>query len=250
MRTRLPRIVIPVLMTSLVLASCSNGGGESSSQMPYKDVKSMVLDIIESEDGQKAIMKAATEQDQDPTLKLLSTGEGQQIQLAVKEVLTTETTEKMLQKTMTDPRFAGEFAKVLNKDIKSIQKELMKDPQFQKTYLETMQNPEFEMLLLQTMRAPQYKQQIGLQIQEAMQSPLFKMEMLELVKKAIQEGSLPTPEKQSSQNQQGGGNSGGGQQNGNSGDGQEQEQKKKQEEEEKKEGQEEEQKKEKDQGQY
>ncbi|MFC7750042.1 spore germination lipoprotein GerD [Paenibacillus thermoaerophilus] len=200
--TRLKRLA-PVVLTSLMLASCATGGGgDSSGQMPYKDIKSMVLDIIQSQDGQQAIMKAATEQKQDPTLRLLSTGEGQQIQLAVKEILTTDTTEKLLQKTMTDPRFAGEFAKVMNNDIKAIQKELLKDPEFQKSYMQSMQNPEFEMMLLQTMRAPQFKQQIHLQIQEAMQNPLFKMEMLELVKKAIQEGATPTPETQAqSQNQ-------------------------------------------------
>ncbi|GAB2696050.1 spore germination lipoprotein GerD [Paenibacillus thermoaerophilus] len=202
MPTRLKRLA-PVVLTSLMLASCATGGGgDSSGQMPYKDIKSMVLDIIQSQDGQQAIMKAATEQKQDPTLRLLSTGEGQQIQLAVKEILTTDTTEKLLQKTMTDPRFAGEFAKVMNNDIKAIQKELLKDPEFQKSYMQSMQNPEFEMMLLQTMRAPQFKQQIHLQIQEAMQNPLFKMEMLELVKKAIQEGATPTPETQAqSQNQ-------------------------------------------------
>lgn len=204
---------IPVILTGLILSSCSAGGGaEAQGQMPYKDVKSMVMDIIESKDGQKAILKAASEQREDPTLRLLSTGEGQQIQLAVKDILTTDTTEKLLQKTMTDPRFAGEFAKVMNKDIKNIQKELLKDPEFQKTYMQTMQNPEFQMMLLQTMRAPQFKQQVNLQIQEAMQNPIFKMEMLDLVKKAIQEGATPTPESQSkSQSQQDQGGKSGGQ---------------------------------------
>ncbi|CAK4823494.1 unnamed protein product [Aphanomyces euteiches] len=169
----------------------------------------MVIDVLKTSEGQKAIMDAGKESS-DKSIKLLATGEGQQIQIAVKEILTQDTGKKMLEKTMTDPKFAGQFAEAIQGNIKQIQLDLMKDPQYQKTMLEVMNNPEFQKIITTTMKNTVYRQQIMNVIQESMQSPLFKMQLMELFKKVVEEGVTPKTESAQSGDKSGSGSSGGG----------------------------------------
>ncbi|QGQ93652.1 spore gernimation protein [Paenibacillus psychroresistens] len=193
------------------LTSCGSGNSSSQGQQGqgYKDTKTMVIDVLKTSEGQKAIMDAGKES-QDKSIKLLATGEGQQIQIAVKEILTQDTGKKMLEKTMTDPKFAGQFAEAIQGNIKQIQLDLMKDPQYQKTMLEIMNNPEYQKIITTTMKNTVYRQQMMNVIQESMQSPLFKMQLMELFKKVVEEGVTPKVESAESGGKSGGGGEGGG----------------------------------------
>jgi len=198
LKTRLVRTGL-VLFVFATATSCTAAGGASQGAMGYKDAKSMVLDILKSEDGQKAILEATAKQaEQDPTLKLLSTGQGEQIRIAVKEILTGQDAEKLLHRTMTDPHFAGPFAKALQADLKTMHKELMKDPEYQQAFADLLKTPELETHLIALMRTPAFRQQVAAVVQDSMRSPLFQAAMLELVKQAIEEGAVPRPEMQAS----------------------------------------------------
>src|SRR5690554_496862 len=107
--------IAPITCVILLLTACGSGN-QSGGMHNYKDTKSMVLDILESEDAKKAIQKASEEQQgSGGGIKLLSTPDGKQIQAAVKDVLTDPSYPKHLEKMMTDPKFAGEFAKAVSK---------------------------------------------------------------------------------------------------------------------------------------
>jgi spore germination protein D len=202
--------IFTIIFIQISLTSCGSGSDNSSSQgqgQSYKDTKTMVIDVLKTSEGQQAIMDAG-KHSKDTSIKLLATGEGQQIQLAVKEIMTQDTGKKILEKTMTDPRFAGQFAQAVQSNIKQIHKDLIKDPQYQKSMLELMNNPEFEKILTTTMKNTVYRQQMMNVIQESLQSPLFKMQLLEMLKKVVEEGVTPKVETLSTDS---GGKSGGGQ---------------------------------------
>jgi spore germination protein D len=180
-------LLIPALLPVLLLISCGSEQQSSSQPQSYKDMKAMVLDVLKTEDAQKAIMSTAAK-NQDKTIQLLSTGEGQQIQLAVKELLTTENHGlKMLEATMTDPKFAGEFAKAAQKNIKQIEKDLLKDPEYQKNLFEALNNPDYQKIILETMKSQKYRQQMQEVVRESLQSPLFKAELIAMFQKAVSE---------------------------------------------------------------
>lgn len=207
--TRLGGIrVCAILVFLLVLSACSpssnsgQSGQNSQNSQSYKETKSIVLDILKSEDGDKAIQQSFNK-NHDSTTKMLMTGEGQQMQMAVKSTLTGETGSKLLEKTMTDPRFAGDFAKAIEKSDKQLHKELMKDPEYQKSMLELMNNPEFMKIMLTVMKSTAYRTQMNEVIKESLQSPLYKAQLMEMFSKTI----LDTKEKGSEKGGKEGGES-------------------------------------------
>jgi spore germination protein D len=210
---------IPAILIVLILTSC--GSNSAALQGNYKDTKSMVLDILKTEDGKKAI-KEATDSGEGggkngTQMKILSAGDTQQLQMAVKDVLTDANNTKFLQQMMTDPKFAGDFAKAIQKEHKQLQKDLMKDPEYQKAMIDLMKNPEAERILLDAMKSQQYRQQMMSVIQESMQSPLFRADMINLMKKAIEE-QLKAQSQTDGQGKKEGGQGGGGDQDKGQGD--------------------------------
>jgi len=195
---------IPVVLTALFIASC---GAQSTSQtQSYKDTKTMVLDILQSEDGIKAIREAQHKGSgsdgsggDKQHIKLLSAEDAQHLQTAVKDVLTDKANNKFLASMMTDPKFAGQFAKAIQNENKQLQKDLMKDPEYQQMMLQLLKTAEAEKMILDVMKSPQYRQQTMSIIQESLQSPLFRMELLTLLKKVIEEEATAPAEKNEKQ---------------------------------------------------
>jgi spore germination protein D len=178
-----------------VLTSCgaeSSGGNE---QVSYKDLKSMVIDILKTEDAQKALQESSQQMSgyTGQTSKLLSVQDQEEVRIAVKDVLVSPQYDKVIKKLMVDPRFAGEFAKAVNKQNKEIHKELIKDPSYQAELIKVMKNPEMDKMILEVLQSTQYRKQVMSLMQESMQNPLFRLEVLELMKKAVQEELKPNP---------------------------------------------------------
>lgn len=211
-------INIPLLFLLGFLTACgSETQASSSGGNTYKDTKSMVLDILKTEDGRKAIQEATITQN--TKMQLLSAGDTQQLQLAVKDVLVDTQNTQFLQKMITDPRFAGQFAKAVEKNTKQIHKDLLKDPEYQKSMMEAMKSPDYQTILMDTMKSTPYRTQMKTVIQESLQSPLFRLELMDLMKKVLQEESMPKEKAEKGGGGKGGGDQkqGGGKQSGGSG---------------------------------
>lgn len=201
--------ILPAVFLFMLIIPAGCGMENASGGMPYKETKSMVLDILKTEDGKKAIQEATQEQGKQGNseiMRMLSSKDGQQIQMAVKNVLTDPSYPKHLEKMMTDPKFAAEFAKAVQKENKKIHKDLMKDPEYQTLMIETMNNPEFKKMLFEVMKGKDYRKQTMMVMQEAMQTPVFRAELIELLKKALEEESKP---KEMEKKEKGGGGGGG-----------------------------------------
>lgn len=182
---------------AVVLTSCgaepSGGGGQQTS---YKDMKTMVIDILKTEDAQKALQQSSQQLTgySGQTSKLLSIQDQEEVRLAVKDVLISPDYDKVIKKLMSDTRFAGEFAKSVNKQNKDIHKELIKDPGYQSELVKALKTPEMNKMILEVLQSPQYRKEVMSLMQESMQNPLFKLEVLDLMKKAVQEELKPAPD--------------------------------------------------------
>lgn len=157
-------------------------------------MKTMVIDILKTEDAQKALQESANSSTGNTgfSSKLLSVQDQEQVRMAVKEVLVSPDYDKVIKTLMTDTRFAGEFAKTVNSQNKQIHKDLIKDPTYQKDLVQAMKSPEMNKMILDVMQGSEYRKQVMSLMQEAMQNPLFRLEVLDLLKKAVQEELKPS----------------------------------------------------------
>lgn len=207
---------------TLPLAACGSEPSSSAAQSggSYKDMKSMVLDILKSDDGKKAIYEALSGDQSSGSGGESSTGSGasgqsasgsggfgikmilpsqsaEQIRMAVKETITSSDYKKELEKIMTDPQFAGDFAKAVNSQSKQLHMELIKDPTYQKSISDIMKSPEMMKMFLDLTKTSDFRKQSMAVMQEAMQSPLFKAEVTELLQTVVQKQLQPEVEKKS-----------------------------------------------------
>lgn len=195
-----------VALLAAVLVSCGQDSGGGGNQMSYKDVKSMVIDILGSDEGKQIIQKAATANSMSGEgsllMKSMTAQDHEQIKLVVKDVLTSPDYSRVLETIMKDPKFAGEFAKAVSKDNKQIHKDLMKDPEYQKDLIDMLKNPEAQRILSDSMKTTEFRKQMQASVSEAIQSPLFKLEIMKMLQTVVKEELTP---KESQQQGKGGG---------------------------------------------
>lgn len=219
------------LFMSLVLTLTACGGEQSSSsssgQGGYKEMKTMVVDILKSDEGKKAVHEALSSPSSEGgeggsgggsgggiSMKMMPLQTSEQIRTAVKDTLIAPEYKKEIEKVMKDPKFAGEFAKVINSQNKELHLQLIKDPAYQKSLSDMLKAPEMTKMYLDLTKSPDYRKQTMTIMQEAMQNPLFRMEVLDLLKSVVQEELQPKDQKKGGgqgggeQKKEGGGDSG------------------------------------------
>lgn len=204
-------VLLAVLGISLLLTSCGGGGGgqaQGKSTPDYKTVKTMVLDIMQTEDAKKALAKVM----QDEKFKQSMIMDETMIRTTLIQSLGNPQNPQ-IKEAFRDPKFAGELAKIMKNENKKLIKDLMKDPEYQKMMIGILKDPEFERHLIEVMKSSAYRQQTMQIMKEAMQSPLFQAEMVKIMTKAAEEMTKPKEQKKK------GGGQGGGQGSGDGGGG-------------------------------
>lgn len=224
MKWPLFRLCIILCGTTALLTACGSDQGSSQQQLGYKEMKSMVVDILKSDEGKKAVEEALGGSGTSSgggggsmNMKMMSAQSGEQIRTAVKDTLVSEEYKKELEKIMTDPKFAGEFAKAINSESKQLHMQLIKDPTYQKSIQDIMKSPEMMKSFLDLTKTSDYRKQSMTVMQEAMQNPLFRMEVLELLKSVVKDELQPSVEKKGQEGGQGQGGQQGGGEGGGSG---------------------------------
>jgi spore germination protein D len=177
-------------MAFLTAACGSNSGQQQSSSLSYNDARTMVLDVLKGDEAKKTI-EQTTQKSQEQSMKLLTSGDGEHMQTAVKEVMTSAEGARLLNSTMTNPKFAAAFAKALEKNNAQLHKDLLKDPEYQRSLIQAFNTPDYQKLLTSVMSGPQFRQQMMSVIQESMQTPAFQVKLMDIFSRVIQEGTNP-----------------------------------------------------------
>lgn len=178
----------------LITAGCGTGQ-QSGGMLSYEETKSMVLDILRSEDGQKAVQKAASAGSGESGIQMLNTEQQQLLMTKVKDVLTDGEYSKKIREIMLEPKFAGEFAKVITKEDKQLHKDLLKDPEYQMMLMDVFNNAETEKMILEVMKGPEYRKHAMTIFHDALQNPLFQAELMDMMGKVLEEQTKPKEKK-------------------------------------------------------
>jgi spore germination protein D len=209
MRTRLLMSALALACIAAAVAGCgtepSGGGGQT---IEYRDMKQMVIDILKTEDAQKALQEQSRISGTGG-FQTLSATDRENIKLAIKEVLLSEDAKSLLEEIMTDTRFAGEFAKAVNKENKQIHKDLLKDPSYQQDLVSVFKGPEMERVILDALNSANYRKRVVTIVQESLQSPMIKLQIYELLRQAVREELNPDRKSQKKEKEQQSGEGGG-----------------------------------------
>lgn len=204
-----------VCAAALLLSACSpgggGGGGQAQSKPDYKEMKQMVVDILQTEDGKKAIRDVLKH----PEFRQQIVVNDEMVRSTVERTLTDPKNQKQFSEMLKDPRVAGAFAKAFQREQRQLHKDLMKDPEYLKAWKDALRDPEFQKIFLDLMDTPQFRQHLMRVMKDALQSPYFRLEVMELMQKASED--MLTRQKKGKKGEASGG--GGGQQGGGGGGG-------------------------------
>lgn len=193
----------------LLISGCAPMENQGQGGKPdYKETKTMVLDILRTEDGKKAIQEVLGQEETKQELLLSEPF----VQKTIQETLLDPENKKKMQTLMADPKFRKEYAKQLEDENKKLIKDLMKDPEYRRSMMEVLRDPEMEKQFLEVTKSNEFRQQTMSVMKEALESPYFRLELLELLSKVATEmqGKGGQEKGKGEGGEGGGGDSGGG----------------------------------------
>lgn len=162
----------------------------------------MVVDILQTDDGKKALEEIMADEKMRQHLIIQS----DIVKETINEVLISEKGAEMWGKLFKDPTFVQDFAKSMEDSHEELLKSLMNDADFQKQMIEILQNPEINEQMLTLMKSQQFRAHLQETIQQTLETPLFQAQMAEILLKAAEKQQQG--EQQKSEGQQDGGQEG------------------------------------------
>ncbi|MBF0707227.1 spore gernimation protein GerD [Alkalihalobacillus hwajinpoensis] len=163
-------------LTILLITGCASGSAEGS-QANYEETKKMLVDLLKSDDGKKAIQEVMSDEE----IKKQLVMEQPFVKETIQKVLTTEEGKAYWQEMLKDPAFVENFAKNIQSENEKLFKSLMDDPEYQEKMMDLLQDPVMEKHYLQLLESKQSRQQIKDLISETFESPLFHAKIQEML---------------------------------------------------------------------
>lgn len=173
--------VLLIILTT-ILNGCADGD-TSKKETDYESTKKIVVDILQTEDGRKAIQEAIHDEDMKKELVIQS----DIVKSSINETFNSEDGTKMWTRLFEDPTFVEQFVKSTEEGQKKLMKSLMYDATFQKKMLELFQNPEMMKQTLTVVKGQQFREYLEETIQESLSSPLFLAKIERTLLKAVEE---------------------------------------------------------------
>lgn len=199
------RLSFLVLSSFFLLTACG-GGGTETGKMDYEETKKMVVDILKTDDGKKAIKEIMSDDEMKSELILNE----KVVTDTISKTLTSEKGVEFWKKAFEDPKFAETMAKSMKEGNEKLLKDLMKDPEYQGMMIDLFKDPAMQKDIIEALKSKEYREHLQQVIIETLQSPLFQSKIQE----AIDKGSTGNQKSGKTLNDQGGGSTSGGGQGG------------------------------------
>ncbi|MGM9924206.1 MAG: spore germination lipoprotein GerD [Bacillus sp. (in: firmicutes)] len=204
------KTVFLTLATLCALVACSPKE-EATDKTDYEETKKMVIDILKTDEGKKAIQKILS----DDELKSQLIMEQDAVTSAIEKNLTSEKGKKFWEEAFKDPKFTASYAKALEDEHKKVLKDLLSDPTYLGKIMEIWKDPEMEKELTKIIKSKKVRDELKETTLETIDSPLVQAKIQEILLKAAKELPAETKKEENkggaSQTQTGSGGGGGGQ---------------------------------------
>lgn len=167
---------VSCLLLIFLLASCSQ-----QAQSPnYDEMKKMMTDALQTEDGKKAIRKMLA----DPEFRELIVLEQPEVKKSIEDVLLSKKGEDFWKHAFEDPKFTESIAKSMKEQQQDIMTSLMNDSSFLKEMESFFGGAEMQKQLETILQSANMKKQVEKSVEETINNPLLKAKWQELILKA------------------------------------------------------------------
>jgi len=205
------RRLLIILFLSIVLVGCND---EKTSTLSYDEIKKIMVDSLQTEDGKKAIREMLNDQ----AFRDLLVLEHGEVENAMKTTLLSTEAEAFWKKTFEDPKFKEAIAKSMKDQQEDIMKKLMTDAEYQQTLTKFFDQPDMQKQFESLLKGSVLRKQMEEVVMETIENPLLQTKWAELIRSTGETGGSSKKEesggggdkKSGSESGGGGGESGGG----------------------------------------
>ncbi|MUV38131.1 Spore germination protein GerD [Lentibacillus sp. JNUCC-1] len=176
------KIIMSLSLLSIIVISACGGEGESAKEADYETTKKMVVDILQTEDGKKALNEILS----DEKMKQHLVMESDMVKNAINESMASEKGAEMWKKLFEDPEFVKKYAESMSKEQKELMKALMQDAEFQKQMLEILKDPKMTEQYLTVIKSQEFSAHLEETIQKTLETPTFQAKMQDILLKAAE----------------------------------------------------------------
>ncbi len=174
------KLLLPFYLL-FIISGCSEAAADT--QIDYDETKKMIVDILKTDDGKKAIQEVMSDKKLREQLIMDQTI----VKETIEQALTSDKGKEFWKKSFEDPKFAKGVAKSMEEENKNLMKSLMNDPEYRGKMIELMKDPELQKEVQDTLKSTEYREHLQKIISETFESPLFKAKIQDLLIKAAGE---------------------------------------------------------------
>lgn len=174
-----------LILAIFFTTSCAQDQASTSGKLDYEETKKMVVDILKTDDGKKALQEVLS----DEKLKEQLVMDHAVVTETVEKTLTSEKGIEFWKKTFEDPKFAESIAKTMQKENEQLLKNLMNDPEYRGKMIEILKDPELGKEVTNLLKSNEYRDHVKQVVTETLESPLYQTKIQELLLKAAEEQS-------------------------------------------------------------
>ena len=189
-------LLMTLIVFIFVMSACAPRE-ESGSQMDYEETKKMVVDILKTDDGKKALQEVM----KDEEMKQVLVMDQNVVKETIETTLTSDKGTEFWKKVFEDPKFVESFATSIKDEHEKVIKGLMTDPEYQKMLIDVLKDPEMEKSMLEAAKSQEFRKHLQDVVMETLSSPLYKVKIQETLLKAAEEAGQQTGDSQSQQEQ-------------------------------------------------
>lgn len=169
------------VFTVITMSACSDQNA-AADKTDYDTTKKMVLDILQTEEGEKALQELMADENMKQQLVI----QDDSVKKAVNNALVSDEGKKVWKTLFNDPQFVNNYAKSMAEQHKKVMKELMNDSDYQKQMLSLLKNPEISEEMLDVMKGRQFRSHLEDTIQETLETPTFQAKMRQTLLEAAE----------------------------------------------------------------
>ncbi len=178
------KCAIGLIFCLFTLASCSETNTDTSEEN-YSDTKKIIVDVLKSDEGKKAIEETLS--DESVKTKLIMSQED--ISKTIETTLTSNKEKQFWENAFKDPKFVEALAKGMESSHKQILKDLMTDPEYMGLLTNILKDSDMRKEFAEIMQGKEYRKELQSLLTEIIDSPLYKAKIEDILLKAADEKS-------------------------------------------------------------